>query len=287
MTGSPYVFDVSGPDFDAGVIAKSREVPVLVDFWAAWCGPCQALAPVLEQVSEAYAGELLIAKVDSDAEPELAARYGVRSLPTLLLFADGEPKAQSLGAQPESVIRNLVRPFVRTPADRLAERGARAAGDGDLAAARRLLEQAVAAEPDRPGPRLALAELMLAAGDPDGAEGVIDPLNAVDKESDAAHMLRDRIVFTRDLEGAAAEDELRRQVADQPGDLESRYLLAARLTVRGAFPEAMEQFMEIMRRDREFREDAGRRGLLSVFNMLGPDSELAVAFRKRMAALLH
>lgn len=287
MADGPYIFEVGSADFHDQVLAKSMDVPVLVDFWAAWCGPCQSLEPVLERVADTFSGSLLIAKVDTDAEPELAARYGIRSLPTLVLFAGGEPRAQSLGAQPEGAIRKLVRPYVKTPADVLAERGAQAARDGDLGEARRLLEKAVAAEPDRPGPRFGLAELLLAAGDPAGAEDAIEPLSAADKESELAHVLRDRIRFTREIEDAPPAEALRRKIEDDATDLESRYLLAARLVLQGELGEALDHFLEIMGQDREFREDGGRRGLLAVFNILGADSELAATYRKRMAALLH
>ena len=287
MADSPYIFDVQEADFQDMVVAKSVHVPILVDFWAAWCGPCQSLAPVLEQVAAAYAGRLLIAKVDADAEPELAARYGVRSLPTLMLFADGEAKAQTMGAQPETAIRAFVQPFVSTPADELARQAGDAVSRGDLAEGRRLLEESVAREPERPGPRFALAELSLAAGDTNGARQVLEPLNAVDKETDVAHMLRDRIAYAEDLEGAPTTEALNRKLGDDPEDLESRYLLAARHVVEGTLPEALAQFYDIMQRDRSFRDDAGRNGLVSVFNMLEPDSELAARYRKRMAALLH
>lgn len=287
MATSPYVFDAGAADFQEKVISRSASVPVLVDFWADWCGPCQSLAPVLEQLAGSLSGRLLVAKVDTDAEPELAARFGVRSLPTLLLFKDGAPRAQTLGAQPQAAILAFVRPFVRTAADELAERAAGAANRGDLPEARRLLETAVAEDPDRPGPRYALAECMLAAGDADGAEATMAPLSAADKESDTAHAIRDRIHYARDLEDAPDREDLEKRLAADSSDLEARYLLAARLLAEGSSAEAMAQFFELMRRDRTFRDDAGRKGLLTIFNMLDPDSDLVADYRRRMAGLLY
>jgi len=287
MAESRYIFEVGAEDFQDSVIARSKEVPVLVDFWAGWCAPCRSLAPVLEQIAESFSGRLLIAKVDTDAEPELAARFGVRSLPTLVLFADGAPRTQAIGAQPEAAIARLVRPYVRTVADELAEKGATAVGRGDMDGARALFEQAVAQEPERPGPRYALAEFLLATGDTDAATAAIEPLSAADKESDAAHVIRDRIHYARDLQGATDREGLEEQVSADPENLEARYLLAARLLLEGSLADAMEQFFEIMRRDRGFRDDAGRAGLVSIFNMLGPDGALAAEYRKRMAALLY
>ncbi len=287
MAGSPYIFESGAADFQENVVAKSASIPVLVDFWAGWCAPCRSLAPILEKVAGLFAGRLLVAKVDTDAEPELAARFGVRSLPTLLLFHGGEPRAQTMGVQPESAIVQFVRPFVKTVADDLAEQGADAVNRGDMKEARRLIERAVAEEPERPGPRYALAEFLLAVGDPDGADAAIDPLSVAEKESNTGHMIRDRIRFARDLAEAPDKGSLARTVSANPGDLEARYLLAARLLMEGSLAEALEQFYELMRRDRNFRDDAGRNGLLSVFNILGPDSDLVTDYRKRMAALLH
>lgn len=287
MSASPQIFDVSAADFAEKVLRKSDEVPILVDFWASWCGPCQALEPILEQVAEHYAGRLLIARVDTDAEQGLAAQFGVRSLPTLVVFSEGQARTQATGVQPESAIKALVAPFARTPADELAEKGIEAMTRGDMEDAQALLEEAVMSEPDQPGPRFALAEVYLSLSRPDDAEDAIDPLPAPQKESDIGHVLRDRIRFCRDTLSAPPEEELRDRIATEGDDLESRYFLAARLVLSESLEEALHQFFEIMSRDRGFRDDAGRAGMVSVFNMLDPDSEVVADYRRRMAGLLH
>lgn len=287
MPANVYIFDVSAADFAEKVLRKSDEVPILVDFWASWCGPCQALEPILEQVAEHFAGRLLIARVDTDSEQELAAQFGVRSLPTLVVFSEGQPRTQASGVQPESAIKALVAPYARTPADELAEKGVEAMSRGDMDEALVLLREAVASEPDRPGPRFALAEVYLSLAQPDDAEDAIDPLPAPQKESNIGHILRDRIRFCRDTLDAPSEEELRNRVATDGDDLESRYLLAARLVLSESLEDALREFFTIMSRDRSFRDDAGRSGMVSVFNMLDPDSEIVADYRRRMAGLLH
>ena len=290
----------------AGLLARIRDNTIsgkiAKDVFAAmWAGEGDADAIIeakgLKQITDSGALEAIVdaviadnpAQVDNyrNAEPELAARYGVRSLPTLMLFSEGRPQAQTMGAQPEAAIRGFVEPFVSTPADDLARKAADAVSGGDLEEGRRLLEEAVAMDPDRPGPRFALAELLLAADDPQGAREIMDPLNAAAKETDVAHALRDKIRYAEDLEGAPTMDQLAQRIQQDPDDVESRYLLGARLVMAGDLSSAMEQFYEIMSRDRSFRDDAGRAGLISCFNLLEPDSELAASYRKRMAALLH
>ena len=148
--------------FAAAVLERSQALPVLVDFWAAWCAPCRIVAPLLERLAAEYAGLADIVKVDSDAEPELAARYGVRSLPTLALYARGELADALVGAQPEGVVRALLDRHVVRPADRERAAALAAAGAGEVDAALAILEQLAAAEPERPEHLLALLDVLTA-----------------------------------------------------------------------------------------------------------------------------
>lgn len=286
MSGPADIVTVGAADFQREVVEKSAERPVLVDFWAGWCQPCHMLAPVLERVAGHYGDRLRIAKVDTDAEPGLAGAHGVRSLPTLMLFRHGSARGQLLGAQPEAAIRALVDPFVHSPADSLLEEARQALETGDDARARELLEQSLDQAPDRLGPRMALMEMAIEQGRLEDAEALLQPLPADLREDAAVRVIRDRLALAREVAGAPAAGTLRTRVEADAGDLEARYLLAARLALAGDFRGSLEQFLAIMAADRGFRDDAGRRGMIQVFDMLG-DDPLVDEYRRSMIGLMY
>jgi putative thioredoxin len=287
MSDSPYIRDVTHGDFQAAVIEQSRETPVLVDFWAGWCGPCQMLMPVLQQVVESYAGEVRLAKVDTDAEQALAGEYGVRSLPTVKLFKDGVVVDEFMGVQPEPSIRALLERHITRESDRLRSEAAERLAAAETDAARALLERAAELDPAHTGVRMDLAGLLAGAGEFEAAEAMLAALPREAREGEEAKGLRGRIEFARIAQAAEDEAALRARVEEQPDDLEARYQLAARAIAAGRFEPAMEQLLEIMRRDRGFRDDAGREGLLATFNMLGDGDALSARYRRQMFNLMH
>jgi putative thioredoxin len=287
MASTDWVFDVGAADFMEKVVEKSREVPVLVDFWAAWCAPCRQLGSVLEKVAAAQKGRLLVAKVDTEAEPQLAAHFGIRSLPTVVLVSGGEIRDHFMGAQPEAAVLAFVAPWVGTAAERLAETVSAQLAAGDFAGARTLVESAMAAQPDDPALPVELARVHLAEGRLADAEKVLEELRADVKESDAAKALKGALAFARASAEAPPERELAGTVEQRPEDLQARYLLGARKVIRQDYRGALEQFFEIMRRDRGFGEDIGRASMVSVFGLPGVDPALVTDYRRRMAALLY
>jgi putative thioredoxin len=287
MSDSPHVFDVGAGDFVSRVLDRSRQVPVLVDFWADWCAPCRALAPILEKLAGELGGRLLVAKVDTEAEPQLAGQFGIRSLPTVVLVSGGEIRDHFMGAQPETAVRAFVQPWLRSPAQQLAAAVSASLAAGDPAAARALVEQAMAEQPDDPTLPVELARVCLADGRLEEAQQILDGLRADVRESDGARLLAASVGFARACAGAPPETELAARVGERPEDLESRYQLAAKRVVRQDYAGALEQFFEIMRRDRRFRDDAGRASIVSVFELPGVDPALVAQYRRRMAALLY
>jgi len=286
MAASAHVFDVGANDFVEKVVEASRRVPVLVDFWAAWCAPCRSLGPVLEKIAADLAGRLLVAKVDTEAEPGLAGHFGIRSLPTVLLVVDGEIRDHFTGALPEADIRAFLEQRLGAVGGGLKEAVAAKLVEGDTAGARAMVEQAMAARPEDPALSLELARVALAEDGFAEAERILDDLRADVKESDPARALRGALAFARAVEGAPAESELAARVATHPEDLEAWYGLGARRVVRGDHEGALEAFWEIMRRDRGFRDDLGRTSMVRVFGLQGVDPALVARFRKRMASML-
>lgn len=267
---------VGAADFEAEVLARSQARPVLVDFWAAWCGPCRMIAPMLERLAVEYAGRADIAKVDADAEPALAARYGVRSLPTLALFRAGRLVDAVIGAQPESVLRELIERHVERPGDR--ERDAAvaqaAAGETDAAVAR--LVALVAAEPDRTPHVLALIDVLLEAGRLEAA---------------AEQLARAPLALTGSPELARRTARLEIATAAattaDPGSAGAQYASAAADFLAGRSSEALDGWLALMRSDPRCGQGAAQRALRAAFLLLGEEHALVGATRRRMAALMH
>jgi len=284
---SDYVFDVGRDDFDRRVVQESRRVPVLVDFWAAWCGPCRVLSPVLEQLAAAYAGKLLVAKVNSDEQQELAAEHGIRGLPTVQIYREGEVVEQFVGVQPEAVIRRAVDPYLARASDEFVGRALRAREAGDIPAAVALLREAVASDPENYRIHPQLVEALIDSGELADAEAILRDLPLNEREQEDARSLFAKLLFARAAAGAPLPDELERAVARDPSDLEARYRLSGIRALHGEYEAAMEQLLEIMRRNRGFRDDVGRRGLLALFQVLGGHGSLVNRYRARMSSALH
>lgn len=279
------VFDVTQHDFEQKVLLASMQVPVLVDFWAPWCGPCKQLTPVLEKLVAEYGGRVLLAKVNTDEEMQLPALFGVRSLPTVLLIREGRPLDGFLGAQPEAAIRALLEPHLGPPADVDPEPRPEPALPADPTARVDALRARIAAEPDKPELNVELAQALLEAGSADEAEKVLDALSPAVAEGDAARRVRAALGFARTAAGAPARDELAARVAADPADLGARHLLGTRALLDGDHEDALEQFLEIMRRDRKFGDDAGRKSLVAAFALVD-DADLVARTRRRMSSLL-
>ncbi|MBA2410418.1 MAG: thioredoxin [Gammaproteobacteria bacterium] len=280
-------YDVGRPQFAARVIEASTNKPILVDFWASWCAPCRMLAPVLEKLAEEFAQDMALVKVDTDAEPELAREYGVRALPTVKLFRHGKVADEFSGVLPEGAIRAFVGRHIERPTDRIRARAEAHFEAGDTPAALKLLEEATKLEPDNTSIHIATARMLLLIGDTERAQAILNTLPASVALESEVKTLQARLDFARNAVHDRSESELEQQVLNDPADLQARQRLAARKVISEDYEAALEQLFEIMRRDRRFGDDAGRKGILSVFEILGGRGELVSRYRNRMVSMLH
>ncbi len=285
MADSNFIIDITRENF-AQVMEASFKVPVLVDFWASWCQPCQVLMPVLAKLAEEYQGKFLLGKLNTEEQQEIAAQFGIRSIPNVKLFRDGQPVDEFLGALPEKAVREFLDRHVARESDASVQQAREqlAAGNADSAIA--LLNEAREADPDNPRVSLALAEAQAATGDVAAAEATLASLPVSEQDKPEAASLRSRLFFEGQLAGAPDAAELETRLAADPDDNESRFQLALRKVVEQDYDAAMELLLELMKRDRGFGDDAGRNTLLRVFELLGDDPRVGT-FRRRMASLLH
>lgn len=285
MADNPFIYPVTADTFAVQVLDASQQVPVLVDFWADWCAPCRILLPVLDKLAAEYGGRLRVAKVNADEQTALTQQFGIRSLPTVLIFRHGAMVDQFMGAQHESTIRQIVERYLETPADRRRAEALQALQADDAARAVTLLREAVALAPTQYALHVDLGNALLAAGETAAAGQVLAALPLAERTRPAAKTLEARLQLASALTDAPPLAELTAQVAAAPDNLSARHQLGVRRLLAGDAVGALEQFMEIMRRDRQFGDELGRRSLLAAFALID-DPELVKRYRKQMASLL-
>lgn len=288
MAASPNVFEVTQASYEQLVIENSRHVPVLVDFWADWCGPCKMQLPVLLKLAAEYQGKFLLAKIDTDAERGLAKRHNIRSIPTMKLFRDGQVVEEILGAQTESTLRTLLDKHVPRESDTVREQAAQLAAAGDIDAALALLRAAATNDPDNPRAQLDYVSTAMQAGLIAEAEQAFETMPRDIRDSAELRRCAALLEFAKRIADNAPERAaLEQRIARNADDLEARDLLAARLALSSDAEGALEQYLDILRRDRRYRDDAGRKGLLAVFELLGNSGALVNRYRSQMFTLLH
>mgnify|MGYP000955667703 FL=1 len=289
MSESPYILEVNQRNF-AQIVESSQRVPVLVDFWADWCQPCQTLTPLLTKLAQEYRGGFILAKVNADAEQALAAHFRVRSLPTVMVIWQGQIVDQLVGVQPESAYRQIIDQFGAAPeasGDLLAEQVEVLWQRGRQKQAIELLRDALNQEPDSAELKIMLADRLLQLDRSEEARNLLQSLPAEERDRQPASGLLARLQFADLAQGAPDLAALEARVAAKPDDCVARRQLAARYVLTGNPEAALEQFMDIMRRDPQFDDGAGRKGLIAIFEMLGNEDPLVTTYRRRMFSLLH
>ena len=291
MDNVAFIKDVSAADFAAAVIERSRTVPVVVDFWAAWCGPCRILGPVLEKEIAALGGKVELAKVDTDASPEIATEYAIQGIPAVKAFRDGAVVSEFVGARPAAFVRDWLA-ALSPPDEALAlEAAERAARAGDRASAepalRKLLDETLPARPElerrlRPRALATLARLLVDAQDAAAAEPVLGALEDVGEDVDLARALRLRLRFLSDAARAGGVEGARAALARDTADREARWSLGAALAVAGQHEAALERFLELAASVRKARGQDARDAMLALFEALGSEHALTQEFRRRL-----
>ena len=287
MSASAHVFDATEQNFETDVIRASLTTPVLVDFWAAWCGPCKALTPILEKVVASYAGKLKLAKVDTDAQGQLAAVFGIRSLPTVVLVKDGQMVDGFMGALPESAVREFLDRHVGA-AEAVAEEEPAAETAAPTETPEQTIarvQQEIAQAPDKAELKLDLALAYMRAGLADAALAELDALPANLAEDAKAKRVRYQLDFARALKDAPDLATLRARLAKDPADHAARDLLGVRLVIEGDAAAGLEEFLHILQTQRDWNDGQAKKRLIAAFNTLD-DAELVGAYRRRMASLL-
>lgn len=289
MSATPFIFDVTDAQFEQWVIENSFHKPVLVDFWAEWCAPCKALMPLLAKITEEYQGELLLAKVNCDVEQGTVMRFGIRSLPTVVLFKDGQPVDGFAGAQPESAIRALLAPHVAQPpappADLLeVARGYYAAGQAS--AAEETLRELLHEENENASALILYARCLAERGELAEADVV---LNAVcgDGHKQELAAARAQLTFLRQAADLPDAADLKTRLAQNAHDDEAAWQLAIHQLARQQYETALDALLRLFVRNRSYGDDLPRKTLVQVFDLLGNEHPLVTTYRRRLYQALY
>ena len=279
-TRASHVFDIDQQTFETEVLQASMDTPILVDFWAAWCEPCKSLGPILEKLAAEFNGAFRLGKVDVDAQQELAAMFGIKSIPTVMLVSQGQVVDGFAGALPERQLREFLGRHVQ----------ALEGDENDVAAetpeaAINRIQQAIAAEPAKAELKLDLALALMRGGQADAASAELDALPANLATDARAQRLRSELELARAAAAAPAADALQQRINADPQDWEARDLLGLRLLQEGDAEAGLDQFLAILQKARDWNDGQAKKRLLAAFATLD-DAELVGRYRRRMASML-
>ncbi len=300
------MIDITLENFEAEVVAASIQTPVLVDFWVPWCGPCQSLGPVLEKLETEYAGRFTLAKIDSDQQQQLAAMFGVRSIPTCVLMVGGQPVDGFTGAQTEGQVRTFldkhVPPAAAEPEPEPEYDAAAALAAGDTDAALEKLQQALLAEPDNDDARFDCIKLLLQLGREDEAKVAFAPVVAKAGLSRKLSALKgwmdalDFVAITADGAGDTGQFDIK--IAANKRDFDARFGRARWLVAQQRWQEAMDELLDILMRDKAWNDEAARKLYVSILELIEPpkvkvadgqippEDPLVATYRRRLSSVV-
>jgi len=281
-----HVYDAATATFDREVLEASRSVPVVVDFWAPWCGPCRALKPILEKLAAEYDGLFRLAKINTDENPEIAAQYDVRGIPNVKAFVDGVVVNEFTGALPESAVRNFLAAVIPSPSEQLRQAARVDLAGGDFDGAEAKLRDALTSDVHNHAARVDLADVLVARRDFGAAAAELDKV-PVPLRDERAAAIAARISFWERGQKLPDSAALKAQVDADPDDFGARFAYAERLVAEGRYQAALDELLEIVRRDRSGKREEARKAIVEVFRLAADDADFVSEYRRRLSAALY
>ncbi|MEM7030906.1 MAG: thioredoxin [Chloroflexota bacterium] len=284
-TVATHVIDVNEQTFITEVLERSQTVPVVVDFWAEWCGPCRMLGPTLERLAEEYDGAFVLAKVDVDQCPQLSTQFGVQGIPAVKAFKNNQVVEEFTGALPEPQVRQFLEKLIPSPADILVEEGDVLYENGNAADAAAKYREALALKSSHYSAKLGLGQVLIDLGETDEATNLLQSIPAGVPEGAKAEALLASLQFEQHAAGRS-EAELKAAIEADGKDVASRFALASMLASQDRYQEALDEFLEIVYRDRSFEDDGARKAILALLTNLGDEHPLTSPYRRKLSMAL-
>ncbi len=281
MTAPSPVLEVTDETFAEAVIGESNNRPVVVDFWAEWCGPCRVLSPIIEAVAAEFGDDVLLAKLDTDRNPQTSATYGIQAIPSVKAFVDGEVANEFAGALPEEHVRAFFAQLVTTPSEMAAAEAEEMAASGDLAGAEARYNEMLEEDAENADALTGLAAILLERDDREGAEELLERAGSDRRAKALRHHM-----FLEEFAGKHDAPALEEEARLDPTDPRARYRWGVMLAAYGRYEEALDELLESVRLDRRFADDAARKAVLAVFDILGLESTLVREYQRRLTRLL-
>lgn len=281
MAETALVYDVTMQTFVSDVVQRSTQVPVLVDFWAEWCGPCKTLTPLLEKLAHAYNGRFVLAKVDTEANPELAAQFQIRSIPSVKLIIGGKLAAEFQGVQPEADIRRFIEHYCPAPERDLLEVAEELIAEGETIDALVVLDELLKEEPGHMKAVLVKAQLLIQLKRWEEASTFLESYTFPEAE-----LLKKQLKLFEEARAFGKIEDLREKALGNPSDLEGVYKYGLSLALEGQFQDSLEQMLVILAKDKNYEEGKARRTMLAMFDLLGIHHPLSDEYRRRMGRLI-
>ena len=281
MTALSPVLEVTDETFAEAVIEESNNRPVVVDFWAEWCGPCRVLSPIIEAVAAEFGDDVLLAKLDTDRNPQTSATYGIQAIPSVKAFVDGEVANEFAGALPEEHVRAFFAQLVTTPSEMATAEAEEMAASGDLAGAEARYNEMLEEDAENADALTGLAAILLERDDREGAEELLERAGSDRRAKALRHHM-----FLEEFAGKHDAPALEEEARLDPTDPRARYRWGVMLAAYGRYEEALDELLESVRLDRRFADDAARKAVLAVFDILGLESTLVREYQRRLTQLL-
>ncbi|MGD8907723.1 MAG: thioredoxin [Chromatiales bacterium] len=287
MADSSFIYDVTVENFQQVVLQTSMSRPVLVDFWAEWCNPCKALMPTLAKLADEYQGKFILAKVNTEEQQQLAAHFGIRSIPCVKLFLKGEMADEFMGALPEAEVRSFIDKYIPRQSDAILAEAEQRLLQGDADGAGALIQQAAQMDPASPRVMLSNARYLATVGRLEEAEQQINALPDEEKNNPEVAAMLARMQFDRSSAGTPPLEALEQRLQANPADSEALHQLASHKIMQNDLEGALELLLTLMQKDRDYGDDVARKDMLRIFDMLGGQGDLVKRYRNRMFNILH